>query len=366
MSQPVREFAVAVFVVHGRSTLLLLHRKMNMWLPPGGHVEAGELPTEAAVREVREETGLAVELIGPQTPSFTGVRGLTAPMGCQLEDIIPGGHQHIDNVYLSRVVPGTEVTPRINSESRRLGWFAPGDLAGLGVNDEVRNWISHAFRLLGQDASPHALFDQSFQLVGRRVRLRPFRPADVPGLVRLWTDGRVMANVGFPNGLAFDLAKAERLFEDRYVGVDFVHKGLHLAVTDQSGAFLGEAFVGRANGLNAPDRAAGAAGALPPLSEPDVKLLPEFWGRGFGREIWQLLLDYTFANVPVDVVQVTPRVDNERATRLYASLGFVAAGPVRDSEHASGQRPAPAQHQTMWLRRRDWFGRRGASSSHSA
>jgi 8-oxo-dGTP pyrophosphatase MutT (NUDIX family) len=35
-----------------------------MWLPPGGHVERGEIPDNAAVREVFEETGLNVELVG--------------------------------------------------------------------------------------------------------------------------------------------------------------------------------------------------------------------------------------------------------------------------------------------------------------
>jgi 8-oxo-dGTP pyrophosphatase MutT (NUDIX family) len=33
-----------------------------MWLPPGGHIDPHELPHDAAVREVHEETGLAVAL----------------------------------------------------------------------------------------------------------------------------------------------------------------------------------------------------------------------------------------------------------------------------------------------------------------
>lgn len=356
MTQPARELAVAVFVVHGRSTLLLLHRKMDMWLPPGGHVEPNELPTETAVREVREETGLTVELVGPLRPSFAGVVGMVAPMGMQLEDIIPGGHQHIDCVYLSRVAPGSDVTPRINRESKRLGWYSPADLAGLGVNEEVRSWLRMAYGALGQDDNPHAIFDQSFQLVGARVRLRPFRPADLPGLVRLWTDGRVMANVGYPAGLPFDLAEARQLFADRYAGVDFIHKGLHLAVTDRAGRFLGEAFVGRAEGLLALE-AADAGPAAEPFSQPDVKLLPECWGQGLGREVWQLLLDYTFANVPVDIVQVTPNVSNERANRLYVTLGFTPVGPVRVTEPGHGETATQISYQTMRLARRRWSAR---------
>jgi 8-oxo-dGTP pyrophosphatase MutT (NUDIX family) len=59
-----RHFTVAVFVVWEGKVLLHRHRKLGMWLPPGGHIEEGELPDEAAVREVWEETGVRVELAG--------------------------------------------------------------------------------------------------------------------------------------------------------------------------------------------------------------------------------------------------------------------------------------------------------------
>ena len=44
----------------GRRVLLIHHNVLGRWLPPGGHVDAGELPADAARREVREEVGLAV------------------------------------------------------------------------------------------------------------------------------------------------------------------------------------------------------------------------------------------------------------------------------------------------------------------
>src|SRR5690606_27899310 len=47
-----RDFAVATFVVHQGRVLLLYHKRLGMWLPPGGHIEPNELPDEAAVREV--------------------------------------------------------------------------------------------------------------------------------------------------------------------------------------------------------------------------------------------------------------------------------------------------------------------------
>ena len=58
-------FTIGAFTVifdkHNR--VLLCHRcDLNMWNLPGGGVESGELPTEAAVRETREETGLDIEI----------------------------------------------------------------------------------------------------------------------------------------------------------------------------------------------------------------------------------------------------------------------------------------------------------------
>jgi len=54
-----RAFSVAVYARRGDRVLVIEHRRLNTWLPIGGEIEAGETPLEAAVRELREETGLA-------------------------------------------------------------------------------------------------------------------------------------------------------------------------------------------------------------------------------------------------------------------------------------------------------------------
>ena len=53
-----RAFSVAVFCRHDGEILLVRHKRLELWLPIGGEVEAGETPLEAARRELREETGL--------------------------------------------------------------------------------------------------------------------------------------------------------------------------------------------------------------------------------------------------------------------------------------------------------------------
>jgi 8-oxo-dGTP pyrophosphatase MutT (NUDIX family) len=56
-ADPVHVTASAV-VVGTRGTVLHRHRLLGTWLQPGGHLEPGESPPDAARREVNEETGL--------------------------------------------------------------------------------------------------------------------------------------------------------------------------------------------------------------------------------------------------------------------------------------------------------------------
>jgi 8-oxo-dGTP pyrophosphatase MutT (NUDIX family) len=50
----------SAIVVGRRGTVLHLHKRLGIWMQPGGHIDAGETPEVAAVREATEELGLAV------------------------------------------------------------------------------------------------------------------------------------------------------------------------------------------------------------------------------------------------------------------------------------------------------------------
>jgi len=137
---------VAVFVVHTGRVLLHYHRTLGRWLPPGGHVEDNELPDDAAVREVREETGIRARLVGGRGLPIDEPRQLVLPAGVQLERIYPG-HEHIDLVYFAVPDAGdpraAEVDPRL-AEQDQVGWYPAEALAGLGASAEIQAWSRRA------------------------------------------------------------------------------------------------------------------------------------------------------------------------------------------------------------------------------
>jgi len=141
-----RDFTVATFVVDRSRVLLLYHAKLRKWLPPGGHIEPNELPDEAAVREVREEAGIEVRLVGEKALPVESPRQLIVPRGVQLETIAPG-HEHIDFVYFA--VPVGDTTLKKNRESHDIGWFDREALLELSLTDEIRLWTEKALEELG-------------------------------------------------------------------------------------------------------------------------------------------------------------------------------------------------------------------------
>ncbi|HLH26520.1 MAG TPA: NUDIX domain-containing protein [Chloroflexota bacterium] len=143
-----REFTVAVFVVHDDRVLLHHHRKLAMWLPPGGHIEPAELPDDAAVREVAEETGVRAVLIGERALPLAYPRQLVRPAGIQLEDISPG-HQHIDLVYFAVPEGGDATLAAEDAREPGTGWYALDELAALGANEEIQSWAARAVAAAG-------------------------------------------------------------------------------------------------------------------------------------------------------------------------------------------------------------------------
>jgi len=99
----------SAFVVSSRGIILHRHRRLGIWVQPGGHVDPGESPAEAALRETFEETGLSVRHVDPELLFHV--------------DVHPGprGHTHYDLRYVVIAEPVDPAPPE--GESPKVYWF---------------------------------------------------------------------------------------------------------------------------------------------------------------------------------------------------------------------------------------------------
>lgn len=87
-------------VIKDGKVLLIFHPYIKQWFQPGGHIDEGEEPIQAAIREVFEETGMVCE-----SPN-----GLLNPIDIDLHEIpanpkkAEGSHLHIDLLFALKVV----------------------------------------------------------------------------------------------------------------------------------------------------------------------------------------------------------------------------------------------------------------------
>ena len=148
---PDKHFTATGFLVRDGKVLLVNHRKLKKWLPIGGHIEAGEDPTQALRREVREEVGLDIEIVGDTVPVDTDdVRGLPRPETILLETIEPG-HFHIDLIYFGHAIGGE---PRLAvAEHSEQRWFSAQDLGASHISEDVRILGRRAIQALAAAAS---------------------------------------------------------------------------------------------------------------------------------------------------------------------------------------------------------------------
>jgi 8-oxo-dGTP pyrophosphatase MutT (NUDIX family) len=97
-------------VVGPRGILLHRHKSLDIWVQPGGHIEPGETPWDAAVRETIEEAGVPARLAADR-PELVHV------------DVHPGprGHTHLDLRYLVDADDADPAPPP--GESQDVAWF---------------------------------------------------------------------------------------------------------------------------------------------------------------------------------------------------------------------------------------------------
>lgn len=103
-------FTASAIVVSHRGYLLHRHKLSGDWLQPGGHIDGAEWPSETAVRETAEETGVSVD------------HPASGPVLLNVDvHVTVNGHTHYDLAYLT-VSSGQDPAPP-EGESPDVGWF---------------------------------------------------------------------------------------------------------------------------------------------------------------------------------------------------------------------------------------------------
>lgn len=126
--------------------LLLKHRKLGFWVQPGGHIEPGETPDEAAIRETKEETGLEVEIVErflPET-SYEDAQDLPRPFNVNLHPISES-HYHCDFQYLCRPLDWEEESEYSDDEIR---WFSAEELKEVEMPENARKTALRSLKAL--------------------------------------------------------------------------------------------------------------------------------------------------------------------------------------------------------------------------
>jgi len=140
----VREFLSTVFVVKDGKVLMTWNKKVNNWIPIGGHIELNELPCSSVIREAKEESGLDIEVISPFDNSRTA--NLVQPVHVHL-DHIKEDHKHINLIYFG-IVKGGKCF-EIDDEGKELRWFTTEELEQEDLLPNVKEWAIESLKLLG-------------------------------------------------------------------------------------------------------------------------------------------------------------------------------------------------------------------------
>ncbi len=143
----------------------------------------------------------------------------------------------------------------------------------------------------------------------RRLSIRSARTGDADIILDLWTHPKVMANVGFPQGLRVTREEIVTRIESQ--GESVFDQLLIVEIKNPIQA-IGECNLHRPNDDG--------------VASTDVKILPACWGNKFGVEVKQGLLDYLFTNTDCAAVEATPNVDNIASIKMQEAVGGVRIG----------------------------------------
>ena len=160
------------------------------------------------------------------------------------------------------------------------------------------------------------------ELEGSRIRLRPLEEGDAPALYACWTDEEVRKYSDLPD------------LPDESAAAELIRLLNRLAATEDGlrwGILLPEAGIIGSCGFNWWQLEGAYRGEI------GCELARPHWGKGYMREAIGLMLGFGYRTMGLNRIEALTDPRNERAVRLFGSLGFTAEGRLRQYRHtASG------------------------------
>lgn len=161
MSSTIKHDTSSVFIFFKEenqfSLLLVHHKKFDKWMIPGGHVESYENQFECALREVKEETGLDIEIqdiVSEKfSQTFTDAKSYKAPFVI-LEEFIPEYKDKPEHFHLDFLYFGFAKTKKIQiaeNESNDIKWFNQEEFNNLNLFESTKYYGNLIFKHLNQD-----------------------------------------------------------------------------------------------------------------------------------------------------------------------------------------------------------------------
>ena len=139
------DLVVAGYIIHENKVLLIHHKKLNLWLPVGGHIEKDETPDEAMIREAKEEIGIDVEIHNmSELPFGSNVsKNLAVPFHVNVHKA--GDHEHCCFFYLCTCKNNSLEIDK--NEVNGFQWFNSDELKDEKVPLDVKHIAWKAFEI---------------------------------------------------------------------------------------------------------------------------------------------------------------------------------------------------------------------------
>lgn len=149
------DFCVEVFIVYKDKVLLRMHDKHKIWLSVGGHIELDEDPVQAGYREVKEEVGLDIEIVGDAEGPNPGEvinqhYSYLIPPRYMGRHPVSDTHTHIPLVYFARAKNDNVSISEMEHERTDTKWFTMKDLENANLVPNVLFYASEALKELGE------------------------------------------------------------------------------------------------------------------------------------------------------------------------------------------------------------------------